>query len=373
MKLPELRNRLGEIDQQLVKLISERQRLSKQVLSAKLNRGSSTRDYKQERVVVERARTAARENDVSEDLAERIVLELIRASLTVQEKQRVSSAKSGDGKTALVIGGNGKIGSWFSRFLSSQGFHIEIADPAPATGQSGAEGGNPFTALTDYKESDLDHDIIVVSAPLAASGEILAELAKRKPKGLIFDVGSLKSPLRKGLRELADAGCRVTSLHPMFGPNTELLSGRHIIFVDVGCEAANKEAKALFANTMAVQVDMTLDSHDRLIAYVLGLSHALNIAFFTALAESGEAAPKLAKLSSTTFDAQLAIANDVSCENPALYFEIQKLNDYGNESLSALSYAVERLCSIIRSGDKDGFVALMDKGRTYLDARRPST
>lgn len=46
---------------------------------------------------------------------------------------------------------------------------------------------------------------------------------------------------------------------------------------------------------------MDPESHDGLIAYVLGLSHALNIAFFTALAESGEAAPRLARMSSTTF------------------------------------------------------------------------
>ena len=38
------------------------------------------------------------------------------------------------------------------------------------------------------------------------------------------------------------------------------------------------------------QMQMPLEEHDRVIAYVLGLSHALNIAFFTALAESGEAA-----------------------------------------------------------------------------------
>ena len=33
---------------------------------------------------------------------------------------------------------------------------------------------------------------------------------------------------------------------------------------------------------------MELEHHDRLISYVLGLSHALNIAFFTALANSGD-------------------------------------------------------------------------------------
>ena len=121
----------------------------------------------------------------------------------------------------------------------------------------------------------------------------------------------------------------MTSLHPMFGPDTELLSGRHVIFIDLGNEAALKEAQELFAPTMAERVVMGLDEHDRLIAYVLGLSHALNIAFFTALAESGEAAPRLAKLSSTTFDSQMEVASRVAAESPDLYFEIQSLNDYG--------------------------------------------
>ena len=87
---------------------------------------------------------------------------------------------------------------------------------------------------------------------------------------------------------------------------------------------------------------MSLDDHDRLIAYVLGLSHALNIAFFTALAESGKAAPQLARLSSTTFDAQLEVASRVAAESPSLYFEIQSLNQYGGESLAALQAAVDR-------------------------------
>ena len=128
--------------------------------------------------------------------------------------------------------------------------------------------------------------------------------------------------------------------------------------------------RELFAHTMALQVDMELESHDRLIAYVLGLSHALNIAFFTALAGSGEAAPELARLSSTTFDAQLGIAAAVAEENPHLYFEIQSLNDYGGESLGAFAAAVERVRSLIREKDQAGFEALMERGRAYLRGRR---
>jgi chorismate mutase/prephenate dehydrogenase len=155
-----------------------------------------------------------------------------------------------------------------------------------------------------------------------------------------------------------------------------LLSGRHVIFIDLGDARALAEAQALFAPTMAERVVMDLDEHDRLIAYVLGLSHALNIAFFTALADSGEAALRLAKLSSTTFDSQLVVASRVASESPELYYEIQSANDYGGESLEALLKAVQRLVAAVREKNAGEFAALMTRGRAYLDVRasaRPQT
>jgi chorismate mutase/prephenate dehydrogenase len=156
----------------------------------------------------------------------------------------------------------------------------------------------------------------------------------------------------------------------MFGPDTALLSGGHVIFVDLGDPAALAEARSLFESTMADLVVMSLDEHDRLIAYVLGLSHALNIAFFTALAESGEAAPRLARMSSTTFDAQLDVASRVAGENPDLYYEIQSLNAYGEDSLRALGDAVERLCRAVRERDPAAFTEMMRRGREYLLVRQ---
>jgi chorismate mutase/prephenate dehydrogenase len=250
------------------------------------------------------------------------------------------------------------MGRWFVRFLDSQGFSVEVADPA------GPVGAFPY--LSDWRESPLDHDIIVVAAQLRPTLQILQEFQERKPAGLVFDIGSLKSPLRESLKSLVAAGVKVTSVHPMFGPDTELLSGQHVVFVDVGVPEATRQARELFASTMARQVEMDLEDHDRLVAYVLGLSHALNIAFITALGESGEAARRLANLSSTTFDSQLSVAASVARDNPHLYFEIQSLNDYGTESLSALLYAVERLRSVVRAGDEEGFVTLMQRGREYL-------
>ncbi len=359
--LEDLRSELAGVDQQLVELIGRRLELASAVGAHKRQTGISTRDYRQERDVIERARAAAASFRVPPDVAEQLMLLLIRSSLTVQEREGVAATGVGGGRRVLVIGGAGKMGRWFARFLTSQGFAVEIADPAgPVAG---------YVHHADWRAVALDHDVVVVAAPLRISADILEELAARPPRGLIFDIGSLKSPLRAGLLALRAAGARVTSVHPMFGPDTELLSGRHVLFVDLGVAEATREARELFAPTMAVTAELDLESHDRFIAYVLGLSHALNIAFFTALAESGEAAPHLAKLSSTTFDAQLAVAGRVALDNPHLYFEIQSLNDYGTESLSALLYAVERLRSVVRAGDEQGFVTLMERGRAYLSGR----
>jgi chorismate mutase / prephenate dehydrogenase len=360
--LDALRQRVTDIDRQLIALVAERKRVSGEVARVKRATGHPTRDFEREREVILGVRTMAVELGVSPALAENLLRLLIRSSLTTQEQASVAARGKGSGRRALVIGGGGKMGRWFVEFLSSQGFSIEIADPGPVP--------QGVAHVDDWRATDLKHDYIVLATPLGITDAILRELALRKPTGVIFDVGSLKSPLRAGLMALRSFGCKVTSVHPMFGPDTELLSGRHVIFVDLGSAEALAAARELFSPTMAEQVVMSLDDHDRLIAYVLGLSHALNIAFFTALAESGEAAPKLARLSSTTFDSQLDVATRVAQESPELYYEIQSLNDYGAESLQALSQAVERIRAAVISQDHDAFVALMRRGRDYLEDRR---
>jgi chorismate mutase/prephenate dehydrogenase len=360
MTLDELRRRLDAIDRELLELVARRQALAAEVAEEKRRSGAPVRDFAREREVIIAARAQAVRLGISPETAEALLRKLIRSSLATQERASVAAHGVGSGRRALVIGGAGKMGRWFVDLLASQGYAVEVSDPAAA----------PDAARCDWRADPLAHDLVVVATPLGATDAVLRELAARRPKGLVFDVGSLKSPLRAGLAALKDAGAVVTSVHPMFGPDTELLSGKHVVFVDLGVPEALERAQELFAPTMAEHIVMGLDEHDRLIAYVLGLSHALNIAFFTALADSGEAAPHLAEMSSTTFDAQLAVATRVAEESADLYYEIQSLNDYGAESLAALSKAVERVRAAVSAKDRDAFIALMRRGHAYLSGRR---
>src|SRR5690606_26366929 len=131
--LEQLRDRLIELDRQLLALVAERKKLSGQVAQVKRATGHPTRDFEREREVILDARRTAADLDVSPDLAEELLRILIRASLTTQERASVAALGSGTGRRALVIGGGGKMGRWFVDFLASQGFAVEVADPAAAS------------------------------------------------------------------------------------------------------------------------------------------------------------------------------------------------------------------------------------------------
>lgn len=362
MTLEDLRQRLSAVDREIVSLIAERQRIVAEIGAYKIDHAAPTRDYEREREVLKAVRDDAERLGLDAAVVERVMRELIEASLASQEQRRVAAGTRGRGRRALIIGGAGKMGGWFARFLASQGYGVTLADPVPSELE--------LARVADWRELDVDHDLVVVATPLKVAAGVLDELVERRPPGLVVDIGSLKAPLRAPLAALVESDCRVASIHPMFGPGTRLLSGRRIVFVDIDAADAAADAKQLFASTMAELVDMDLEQHDRLIAYVLGLAHASNIAFFAALAGSGEHVSKLHAMSSETFDAQLDVAALVARDNPHLYFEIQSLNEFGAAPLAALRSAAEQIEQLVAAGDEHGFVDLMAAGRRYLERRR---
>lgn len=362
MSLEDLRHRLSQLDRQLIELIAERQAVVEEVGELKRETGYGTRDYQREKQVLEGAREQAQSLGIDPETAEQVMRLLIQTSLTRQETARVRAEGRGNGQRALVIGGGGKMGRWFADFLNSQGYAVTVADPVNAV--------PGYICVADWQDADGDFAVTVIAAPLKVAAAILEAMVDSGHAGLIFDIGSLKTPLLPAIEKLAATGAQVTSVHPMFGPDAELLSDRHVLFLDAGNSEATAAARELFASTMAQQTEMQLADHDRLIAYVLGLSHALNIAFFSVLAASGESVPRLAEISSTTFDAQLGVASKVAGEHPQLYFEIQSLNAHGMEPLEGLAAAVEKISMAVRSGDEAAFVQLMEDGRAYLQSRQ---
>ncbi len=360
-ELLELRQRLDEIDDGIIDLIAERQAVVTTIGEHKLQTGAPLRHYARELEVIERGMARAESHGLTGRLARDVLELLIHHSLGNQEAHQLIRSDHGLGQSALVIGGAGRMGEWMSRYLDMVGYNVVIADPS--------ERESAFERVEGWESRVDEYDLLVVAVPLRPSNQVLHRLAELKPRGLVFDIGSLKSPMRSGLEALRQTGSRVCSVHPMFGPNEIGLSGRHILFVDLGHAEAAAEARALFAHTAAERVDLSLDEHDEVMAWVLSLSHMVNIAFASTLASSGEAVPLLRQISSSTFNAQLRVAAQVVSENPHLYFEIQQGNSKTREVIGHFRRVLDSLADAVNRGDEDSFTQAMEEANQRINSK----
>ena len=354
--LDSLRQRIRELDDRLVSLVEERQRLVRQVGEEKRRQGIPTVDFGQERVVLERVRTSAEGSGLDPSLAEDLMLRLIQASVGAQEEDSLRQAATGAGERAVVVGGAGRLGRWITRFLEAQGYSVAVLDPQLPAEAERAEAWLPTAELLLY------------ATPPGATARLYREWLEAPPKGVVADLASIKTPLLEPIRELQRAGGRVASVHPMFGPSILVLRDADVLICDTGDAEATAVVEALFRPTTARLVHMPLVDHDRLMGDLLSLAHAAAIAFALALPDAHH------PVRSTTFQALEGLAATVVRESPDLYYEIQADNPHSLGAVERLRAAIEEMLTVVRARSVDDFRALMAEGRrrTRRERAQPS-
>lgn len=343
-----LRGRIRELDESILAQAAERLRLAREVGAWKRAHGHATTDYVQERAVLERARAIAESHGLDASLAEQIVAGLIRASVTVQDRDSVRHSALGAGQRAVVAGGAGRMGQWLLRFLEDQGFTAGALDPAANRDEHSWAAG----ALADA-------DLVVCATPPMATAALYEQWLQAPPRGVIVDIASIKTPLIAPIRALQAAGARVASIHPMFGPTVTLLRDCDVVICDTGDAAATARVEKLFATTTARIVHLPLDDHDRAMANVLSLAHASAIAF--ALALPAQEPP----VRSTTYKALEALSARVMRESADVYYEIQSRNPHSAAALARLRDAIARVIEAVADGDADRFRLLFAEGGAH--------
>lgn len=349
MELNEIRDEIGEIDKQLLALMKRRLELAKMVGEDKVRSGAAVRNIAQENNVIDRYRGYALENGMNPVYAEEVCRILMQESIEIQASLPRPSAEA---THIAIVGGYGKMGRWFADLLKQSGHRVDIIDPS---------AGNGLT-IDDAKWADA----VIVSVPISRTRQVLRKLDSIcKPDALIFDISSLKSPFIDDLREMGSRR-RVCSVHPMFGPSAESMYNRNVVVCDCGSREAVDETLALLGNHGANIRTMPVEDHDKYMSYVLGLGHAVNIAFFTVLERSGISYQDMQSVASTTYDKMMDTNQSVALEDPYLYYEIQHMNANGTVMLEAFNKAVDDVVEAALSDDPKAFKDLMDRGREYF-------
>jgi chorismate mutase/prephenate dehydrogenase len=341
-----LREQIRLLDLELVRRAAERVELARRMGELKRQRNLATVDYSQERIVLDRARAAAQERGLDPRVVEGLFAGLISASVSAQEEDRLRVAAFGAGKSAVVVGGAGRMGRWMRRFLADQGFTTHTIDPA-------VEPEDDASAWRELPSADL----VVCSTPPAVTAGLYWDWSGKPPAGVVVDIASIKTPLMEPIRALQEAGGRVASIHPMFGPSTLLLRDADVVICDTGDSQATSTVERLFEPTTARLVRLPLADHDRIMADLLSLAHATAIAFALALPESEH------PVRSTTFHALESLAALVVRESPEVYYEIQAGNPYSLEALERLRLALDRIVEAVQGRNAKGFRMLFDEGQ----------
>ena len=361
-EIDELRDEIRRLDRALVELTAKRLALARRVGELKQSVGQPIRNYVVEAEALRLVRDAADELGVRPQVAEELLKLEIRESLRVQEKDRVVRARpKGPAGSALVVGGAGNMGRWFVEFLDSKGYACTVVDPR------GPLAGHPHVAA--LPDGRVQADLIFLATPPSVTPRLLADLAGRTD-ALVVDIASLKAPLLDALRAAVAQGARVASIHPMWGPATDMLASNNLVVCDVGHAEAALAARKLFEDTAANIVHMPVDEHDRFMALVLGLPHAANLVFGHALAALGTPYAEVAHLGGPTFQKQVMVAREVASENKDLYYEIQKLNPHTPHVLQRLRRSLEELEAALKQ--RPEFREYMTSAQQFFDGGEPA-
>jgi len=306
--------------------------------------------------VVEDFRKRATESGVNPKVASAIAKLLIGDAVAAQ---KAPTKRDLEGKETLVVGGSGRMGQWACRRLANRGARVSVFDP-----RGNLEG---YDNVRDLGSAVRRSDITIIASPLGACSEDLKRVLDCAPKGLVVDICSVKSHISSQLREAAARGVRIASAHPMFGPAVPAPRGRTVILCNCGSRTGMSLARRLFSGAGARVLDVDLERHDELMAYVLGLPHLCALLFGTGLARSGEPLDKLIDAQGPSFNRMLKISEELSRESVRVYHDIQSLNPNTERMLSSSERALRDLKKASLSKDHGKFRSIMKSNSKYLE------
>uniref|UniRef100_A0A7C6AGQ0 Prephenate dehydrogenase/arogenate dehydrogenase family protein n=1 Tax=candidate division WOR-3 bacterium TaxID=2052148 RepID=A0A7C6AGQ0_UNCW3 len=358
-RLKVLRMKIKRIDQKILCLLQKRMLLSSAIGREKKKIGIALQDWSVEKSVIENGIRYAEDIGLDVNFARTLITKIIEQSRIQQERLHYSGY-SGKREDVLIVGGLGGMGRWFAYFLQNQGHRVAIND-IKRTGLCG------FSYYKDIKSALKGKSLVLISTPLTIVPGIIETLTGLNCNAVVCDIASVKSHIIPAIKKAIEKNIKITSIHPMFGPSCRTLSDKVVCLCDCGSPQANDMITHIFKNTATRIINLSFDEHDRLVSYVLGLSHFINILFIKNLMDSGYAFKDLKKIASTTFNAQMETANSVIKENPELYFEIQSLNPYNLDLYKDLKICLDVLMEIVKKGKRDAFKEVFQKGCRWLD------
>ncbi|WP_410678497.1 bifunctional chorismate mutase/prephenate dehydrogenase [Avibacterium paragallinarum] len=344
-----LRTEIDELDHELLHLFAKRLALVKKVGEIKHQQGLPIYVPEREAAMLQARRQEAENLGVPPDLIEDVLRRLMRESYS-RENQFGFKTVNPHIKKIVIVGGNGKLGGLFGRYLQLSGYHVENL------------GRNDW----DKAEQILaGANVVIVSVPIVNTVETIERLAPYlNEEMLLTDLTSVKkAPLAKMLEVHKGA---VVGLHPMFGPDIASMAKQ----VVVRCDGRFPERYQWLLDQISIwgakiyQVDA--GEHDQSMTYIQALRHFATFANGLHLSKQPVDLAKLLALSSPIYRLELAMIGRLFAQDGALYADIIMDKPENLAVIESLKQSYEESLKFFEQGDKQGFIQAFNQVRDWF-------
>lgn len=195
------------------------------------------------------------------------------------------------------------MGAWLSRLMRSRGFQVIIYDTNREAAEAKASEieGSTAESLSELARSS---DIIAVSTPQRFTPQVLRDICRvlrgrGEVEKILFDISTFKREVMRAYYE-APRGCRVASVHPLFGPGATDPKKHRVVVVPVPGREDESNVVAGIFEELGFNVEIVdLETHEFYVGLTVGLSYALGytLAQYTARLNPST----VDRLSGTTF------------------------------------------------------------------------
>lgn len=333
------RERIDQIDRQILDLLSERKEIVREVIEKKVENQLPIFAPKREDDKTAAFREMAIEHDLDPEWAEDFLRMIMAASRASQSANKFPRATD-EPMDILIVGAKGGMGSLYSKIAEQTGHRVYKIDKHN---------------WHELEEIAPKLDLAIVSVPINATVDVIERLApKLKEETILADFTSNKTTPIEAMQKVHPGP--ILGLHPMHGPDVQNLSKQLMVYCPVRDESKSKwvvEQCRLWGMRV---IEAEAEKHDHVMHMVQGLRHFVAL-LHGSFMKTYDLNPKdILNYSSPIYRAELMMTGRIFAQSAELYADIVFANEERRQLLLKFIEHNDKLAEMVKTDDKQGFI-----------------
>lgn len=243
-------------------------------------------------------------------------------------------------RRVTVIGGRGRMGSFFAQQLSTAGHNVKILD---------RDDWNDAGKLLAEAE------LVLVCVPVEHTLDAICKAARYlNPTTALADITSIKTSIVQSMLE-HHAG-PVLSLHPMFGPGIKSFLSQNVVVCPGRKDEAFRWLLDIIESEGGKLIFCTPQEHDQMMVAIQAIRHFSTFSLGVFLAEEDLDICRSLEFSSPLYRLEIGLIGRLFAQQASLYVDIMLATEERREAIVRLASTYHRLAQLVGQQDRDRLI-----------------